>query len=97
MGKPSGRWGSGCGAGCPSSHKDIIMFICREGAGGREGEITGQLRIEMINGKVTAKQIPLNSKLWRISVIYLSFMERLSVDWKRSGQISCLDIILINS
>lgn len=59
---------------CPSSHKDIIMFTCREGAGGREGEITGRVRIDMINGKVIAKQIPINSKLWRTSTIYLSFM-----------------------
>lgn len=63
--KPSGKWGSACRAGCPFSHKDIIMFICREGASGREGEVTGQVRIDMINGKVIAKPIPINFKLWR--------------------------------
>lgn len=48
----------------PSSHNEEIKFFCREEADSGEGEIIGQVRIAMINGKVIVKQIPINSEIW---------------------------------
>ena len=75
-----GRWEPACRAGCLLPAKtSSCSFV--EGAGSKEGEITAQVRTDLIDGKVIAEQIPINSDYGQQC---LSSVWTLPVHWKKT-------------